>query len=64
MEEEGEILFKGPLSNANDPIKCNYIIYWSGEIRMELVDKRQIEGKSMMPTETTSTGILNFLKST
>ena len=40
-----KILFKGPLSNANDPVKCNYIIYWSGEIGMELVDKWEIEGK-------------------
>ena len=40
-----EILFKGPLSNANDPVKCNYIIYWSEEIGMELVDKWEIEGK-------------------
>ena len=41
-----EILFKGPLSNnANDPVKCNYIIYWSGEIGVELIDKWEIEGK-------------------
>ena len=39
-----EILFKGPLNNANDPVKCNYVIYWSGEIGMELVDKWEIEG--------------------
>ena len=40
-----EILFKGPLNNTNDPVKCNYIIYWSGEVGMELVDKWEIEGK-------------------
>ena len=40
-----EILFKCQLSNANDPVKCNYIIHWSGEIGMELVDKWEIEGK-------------------
>ena len=40
-----EILFKGPLNNANDLVKCNYIIYWSGEVGMELVDKWEIEGK-------------------
>ena len=40
-----EILFKGPLSNANDPVKCNYIIYWSGEVGMELEDKWEIKGK-------------------
>ena len=40
-----KILFKGPLSNANEQVKCNYIIYWSGEIGMELIDKWEIEGK-------------------
>ena len=40
-----EILFKGPLGNANDLVKCNYIIYWSGEVDMELVDKWEIKGK-------------------
>ena len=40
-----EVLFKGPLNTANDPVKCNYIIYWSGEIGMELADKWEIEGK-------------------
>ena len=40
-----EILLKGPLNNTNDPVKCSYIIYWSGEIGMELVDKREIKGK-------------------
>ena len=36
---------KVQLANANDPVKCYYIIYWSGEIGMELVDKWEIEGK-------------------
>ena len=40
-----EVLFRGPLANANDPVKCNYIIYWSCEIGMELVDKWEIKGK-------------------
>ena len=40
-----EILFRGPLHTANDVMKCNYIIYWSGEPRMELVDKWETEGK-------------------
>ena len=40
MEEEG-----GPLNNANDPFKCNYIIYWSGEVGMELIDKWELKGK-------------------
>ena len=40
-----EILFKGPLNNANDPVKCNYIIYWSGEVGMKLIDNCEIKGK-------------------
>ena len=40
-----EILFQGPLSTANDTVKCNYIIYWSGETGMELVDKLETEDK-------------------
>ena len=40
-----EILFKCPLNNVNDPVKCNNIIYWSGEVGMELVDKWEIERK-------------------
>ena len=39
-----KILFQGPLNAAGDGIKCNYIIYWSGETRMEL-DKWETEGK-------------------
>ena len=44
MEEKVEILFQGPLNAANDGVKCNYIIYWSRETGMELVDKRETEG--------------------
>ena len=40
-----EILFQGPLTGANDAVKCNYIIYWSGETGMELVDKWETEDK-------------------
>ena len=40
-----EILFRGPLNTANDAVKCNYIIYWSGDNGMELVDKWKTEGK-------------------
>ena len=40
-----EVLFKGPLNNANDPVKCNYIINWSGDTGMELVEKWEIEEK-------------------
>ena len=41
-----EVLFKGPIVNsAVDYIKCNYIIYWSGDHGMDLVDKWEGEGK-------------------
>ena len=40
-----EVLFKGPLNMANDAVKCNYIIYRSSDIGMELVEKWEIEGK-------------------
>ena len=40
-----EILFWGPLHAAGDGVKYNYIIYWSGETGMELVDKWEMEGK-------------------
>ena len=45
MEEKVEILFQGPLTNANDTVKCNYIIYWSRGTGMELVDKWKTEEK-------------------
>ena len=34
-----EILFKGPLAELTDAVRCNYIIYWSGDHGMDLVDK-------------------------
>ena len=40
-----EILFRGPLNGVTDAVKCNYIIYWSGDHGMDLVDKWDIEGK-------------------
>ena len=40
-----EVLFKGPLNAVNPAVKCNYIIYWSGEEGIELTDKWEIEGK-------------------
>ena len=40
-----EIFFQGPLNMANDAVKCNCIIYWSGDTGMELVEKWEIEGK-------------------
>ena len=40
-----EILFKGPLNTANDQVKYHYIIYWSGDHGMDLVDKWEAEDK-------------------
>ena len=40
-----EVLFKGPLNGVTDAVKCNYIIYWSGDHGMDLVDKWTTEGK-------------------
>ena len=40
-----EVLFKGPLNNVADGVKYNYIIYWSGDHGMDLVDKWTTEGK-------------------
>ena len=34
-----EVLFKGPLSELTDAVKCNYVIYWSSDNGMDLVDK-------------------------
>ena len=40
-----EVLFQGPLSGVNEPVKCNYLIYWSGDHGMDLVDKWTTQGK-------------------
>ena len=40
-----EILFRGPLNGVAEAVKCNYVIYWSGDHGMDLVDKWTIEGK-------------------
>ena len=40
-----EVLFRGPLSEVTETIKCNYVIYWSGDHGMDLVDKWTTEGK-------------------
>ena len=40
-----EVLFKGPLSEATEAIKCNYVIYWSGDHGMDLVDKWTTKAK-------------------
>ena len=39
-----EVLFQGPLSGLNEGVKCNYVIYWSGDHGMDLVDKWSTEG--------------------
>ena len=39
-----EVLFLGPLNGVNEAVKCNYIIYWSGNHGMDLVDKWTTEG--------------------
>ena len=41
-----EVLFKGPLNEATETVKCNYVIYWSGDHGMDLVDKWTTEGKN------------------
>ena len=40
-----EVLFKGPLNAVLESIKCNYVVYWSGDHGMDLVDKWTTEGK-------------------
>ena len=40
-----EVLFKGPLNGVAEAVKCNYVIYWSGDHGMDLVDKWTTEGK-------------------
>ena len=40
-----EVLFKGPLNEATEAVKYNYVIYWSGDHGMDLVDKWTTEGK-------------------
>ena len=44
-KKQVEVLFKGPLNAVAEGVKCNYIIYWSGDHGMELVDKWTTEGK-------------------
>ena len=40
-----EVLFKGPLNGVTEAVKCNYMIYWSADHGMDLVDKWTTEGK-------------------
>ena len=44
-KKQVEGLFKGPLNAVAEAVKCSYIIYWSGDHGMELVDKWTAEGK-------------------
>ena len=39
-----EVLFQGPLNGVNESVKCKYVIYWSGDYGMDLVDKWTTEG--------------------
>ena len=36
---------KGPVNGVTEAVKCNYVIYWSGDHRMDLVDKWTTENK-------------------
>ena len=46
MEEKGgSSIQRFTKHMANNAVKCNYIIYWSGKTGMELVEKWEIEGK-------------------
>ena len=40
-----EVLFRGPLNGVTEAVKCNYVIYWSGDHVMDLVDKWTTEAK-------------------
>ena len=40
-----KVLFKGPLNEVTEAVKCNYMIYWSGDHGMDLVEKWITEGK-------------------
>ena len=36
---------RGPLNEVTEAMKCNYMIYWSGDHGMDLVDKWTTEGR-------------------
>ena len=40
-----EVLFKGPLNGVTETVKCSYVIYWSSDHGMDLVDKWTTEDK-------------------
>ena len=44
-KKQVEVLFQGPLNEATETVKCNYMIYWSGDHGKDLVDKWTTEGK-------------------
>ena len=44
-KKQVEVLFRGPLNGVTEAVKCNYMIYWSGDHGMDLVDKWTTEGK-------------------
>ena len=44
-KKQVEVLLRGPLNGVAETVKCNYIIYWSGNHGMDLVDKWTTEGK-------------------
>ena len=47
-----EVLFKGPLSELTDAVKWNYIIYWSSDHGMDLVENGFQRSPSLMETRT------------
>ena len=57
-----EILFKGPLNNANDPVKCNYIIYHLVKLEWNSLTNGKLRERSMIETGIALTGILNLLQ--
>ena len=44
-KKQVEVPFKGPFNAVAEPVKCNYVIYWSGDHGMDLVDKWTTEAK-------------------
>ena len=40
-----EVLFRGPLNGVAEGVKCNYVIYRSGDHGIDLVDKWTTEAK-------------------
>ena len=63
---EWKYYLRGPLNAVAEGVKCNYIIYWSGDHGMELVDKWTTKGKAMMETKSnkihTGTQFENYIR--